>query len=129
MEPKTGRILAMGVRPTYDPNKFNEVDQSFWRNFLISDAYEPGSTFKTVTMSGALDEGVVDINDRFYCGGFIQVANRKVRCWKASHGSQSFIEGVQNSCNPVFITVGLREGMDVFYRYLYGFGFGKKNRN
>lgn len=126
MEPKTGRILAMGVRPTYDPNKFNEVDQSFWRNFLISDAYEPGSTFKTVTMSGALDEGVVDINDRFYCGGFIQVANRKVRCWKASHGSQSFIEGVQNSCNPVFITVGLREGMDVFYRYLYGFGFGKK---
>ena len=126
MEPKTGRILAMGIRPAYDPNRFNEVDQAYWRNFLISDAYEPGSTFKTVTMSGALDEGVVSINDRFYCGGFIQVANRKVSCWKSSHGSQSFIEGVQNSCNPVFITIGMREGMDVFYRYLSGFGFGKK---
>jgi len=126
MEPKTGRVLAMAMRPTYDPNKYSQYAQSSWRNFLVSDSYEPGSTFKTVTMSGALDDGVVSVNDRFYCGGFIKVGNRNVRCWKTSHGSQSFIEGVQNSCNPVFITVGLREGIDVFYRYLYGFGFGKK---
>lgn len=126
MEPKTGRILAMAMRPTYDPNKYNKFSQSSWRNFLISDSYEPGSTFKTVTMAGALDDGVVSINDRFYCGGFIRVGDRRVSCWKSSHGSQSFVEGVQNSCNPVFITVGLREGIDVFYRYLYGFGFGKK---
>ncbi len=126
MDPQTGRILAMAMRNTFDPNDYSNYEQSNRRNSLISDAYEPGSTFKTVTMSGALDEGIVKLTDRFYCGGFIQVGNRKVRCWKSSHGSQSFIEGVQNSCNPVFITVGLREGVDVFYRYLEGFGFGKK---
>ncbi len=126
MEPKTGRVLAMGMRPAFDPNNYNDFAQVNWKNFLVSDVYEPGSTFKTVTMSGALDEGVVNVNDRFYCGGFVQVGGRKVRCWKASHGSQSFMEGVQNSCNPVFVTVGLRSGKDVFYRYLHGFGFGKK---
>lgn len=126
MDPQTGRILAMAMRNTFDPNDYSNYEQSNRRNSLISDAYEPGSTFKTVTMSGALDEGIVKLTDRFYCGGFIQVGNRKVKCWKSSHGSQSFIEGVQNSCNPVFITVGLREGVDVFYRYLEGFGFGKK---
>jgi stage V sporulation protein D (sporulation-specific penicillin-binding protein) len=126
MEPKTGRILAMAMRDTFDPNDYRNYEQSSRRNSLISDAYEPGSTFKTVTMSGALDEGLVKLTDRFYCGGFAQVGNRKVRCWKSSHGSQSFVEGVQNSCNPVFIAVGLREGVDVFYRYLEGFGFGKK---
>lgn len=126
MEPSTGRILAMAMRPAFDPNKYSGFAQANWRNFLISDSYEPGSTFKTVTMSGALDEGVVKINDRFYCGGFVQVGKRRVKCWKSSHGSQSFLEGVQNSCNPVFVTVGLREGKEVFYRYLQGFGFGKK---
>ena len=126
MEPKTGRILAMAMRDTFDPNDYRNYEQSSRRNSLISDAYEPGSTFKTVTMSGALDEGLVKLTDRFYCGGFTQVGKRKVRCWKSSHGSQSFVEGVQNSCNPVFIAVGLREGVDVFYRYLEGFGFGKK---
>ncbi|MDD2400617.1 MAG: stage V sporulation protein D [Clostridia bacterium] len=128
MDPKTGRILAMAMRPTFSSNDYQNYDQSLWRNFLISDAYEPGSTFKTVTMSGALDEGVVKLNDRFYCGGFIKVGKEKIKCWKLSpgHGSQTFVEGVQNSCNPVFVTLGLREGVDVFYRYLYGFGFGKK---
>lgn len=126
MDPKTGRILAMATRPTYDPNQYNEYPQATWRNMVISDAYEPGSTFKTVTMSGALDEGVVKLNDHFYCGGFVQVGKRRVKCWKSSHGSQTFVEGVQNSCNPVFVTVGLREGVDTFYRYLDGFGFGKK---
>lgn len=126
MEPSTGRILAMAMRPTFDPNKYNDFVSANWRNILISDSYEPGSTFKTVTMSGALDEGVVKVNDRFYCGGFVQVGKRKVKCWKSSHGSQSFLEGVQNSCNPVFVTIGLREGKEVFYRYLQGFGFGKK---
>lgn len=126
MEPKTGRILAMGMRPTYDPNKYGEFPQATWRNFLVSDAFEPGSTFKTVTVAAALDEGVVKVSDRFYCGGSAQVGNRRISCWKASHGSQNFVEGVQNSCNPVFVTVGLRMGKDIFYRYLNGFGFGKK---
>ncbi|MBZ4654715.1 MAG: stage sporulation protein [Peptococcaceae bacterium] len=128
MDPKTGRILAMAARPAFEPNKYKEYDASVWRNFLISDAYEPGSTFKTVTAAGALDEGVVKPTDRFYDPGFIKVGKETVSCWRRGrpHGSQSFVEGVQNSCNPVFVTVGLREGKDVFYRYLYGFGFGKK---
>ena len=128
MEPKTGRILAMGTRPSYDPNHYQEYDQSVWRNFLISDVYEPGSTFKTVVAAGALEEGVVKPEDRFYDPGFIKVGKETVKCWRHGrpHGSQSFIEGVQNSCNPVFVTVGLREGKEIFYRYLYGFGFGKK---
>lgn len=126
VEPQTGRILAMAMRPTYDPNEYNQYPQETWRNMMISDAYEPGSTFKTVTMCGALDEGVVKLQDRFYCGGFVQVGKQRIKCWKASHGSQTFVEGVQNSCNPVFVMVGLREGVNTFYRYLEGFGFGKK---
>lgn len=128
MEPKTGRILAMGTRPTYDPNHYRDYDQSLWRNFLISDVYEPGSTFKTIVAAGALEEGIVKPTDRFYDPGFIKVGKETVKCWRHGrpHGSQSFVEGVQNSCNPVFVTIGLREGKDIFYRYLYGFGFGKK---
>jgi len=128
MDPKTGRILAFGARPTYDPNHYQDYDQSVWRNFLISDVYEPGSTFKTITAAGALEEGVVKPEDRFYDPGYIKVGKETIKCWRHGrpHGSQTFVEGVQNSCNPVFVTVGLREGKDIFYRYLYGFGFGKK---
>ncbi len=128
MEPKTGRILAMAVRPTYDPNNFKEYDSSLWRNFLISDVYEPGSTFKTIVAAGAMEEGVVKTTDRFYDPGYIKVGKETIKCWRHTrpHGSQTFVEGVQNSCNPVFVTIGLREGVDVFYRYLHGFGFGKK---
>jgi stage V sporulation protein D (sporulation-specific penicillin-binding protein) len=104
MDPKTGRILAMAMRPTFNPNDFKNYDNSLWRNFLITDAYEPGSTFKTVTMSGALEEGVVKLDDQFYCGGFVKVGKERVRCWKSSHVAETFVQGVQNSCNPVFIT-------------------------
>lgn len=128
MEPATGRILAMASRPNFNPNEYQKSDQSAWRNMIISDAYEPGSTFKTITAAGALDEGVVKPEDRFYDPGFIKVGKETIKCWRTGrpHGSQSFVEGVRNSCNPVFVTVGLRAGKDVFYRYLYGFGFGKK---
>lgn len=128
MEPKTGRILAMASRPSFDPNNYKDYNESTWRNMLISDAYEPGSTFKTVVASGALEEGVVKPTDRFYDPGFIKVGKETVKCWRYGrpHGSQSFVEGVQNSCNPVFVTVGLREGKEIFYKYLDGFGFGKK---
>ncbi len=128
MEPATGNILAMGMRPAFDPNNYQSYDQSIWRNFLVSDAYEPGSTFKTVVAAGALEEGVVKLDDRFYCPGYIMVGKERIKCWSYSrpHGSQTFVEGVQNSCNPVFITVGLREGKEIFFRYLNGFGFGQK---
>lgn len=128
MEPSTGRVLALAAAPSYDPNKYTEFESSLWRNFLISDVYEPGSTFKTVTAAGALDEGIVKPNDRFYDPGYIKVGKETLRCWRYGrpHGSQSFAEGVQNSCNPVFVAVALKEGKNVFYRYLNGFGFGQK---
>lgn len=128
MEPKTGHILAMAARPAYDPNKYQEYDTKLWRNFMISDVYEPGSTFKTVTAAGAMEEGVVKSGDRFYCPGYVMVGKERIKCWKfpRAHGSESFEDGVRNSCNPVFVAIALREGKDIFYRYLYGFGFGKK---
>jgi stage V sporulation protein D (sporulation-specific penicillin-binding protein) len=125
---KTGDILALANRPVFDPNNFADYDQGTWRNIAISDAYEPGSTFKTITAAGAMEENVVKPTDRFYDPGYIKVGKETVKCWRSyrPHGSQSFVEGVQNSCNPVFVTVGLRQGKDRFYKYLEGFGFGQK---
>jgi len=128
MDPYTGGVLAMAVTPTYDPNKYAEYDQSTWRNFLVSDVYEPGSTFKTIVMAGALEEGICTLESRFYCGGAVKVKGGTVRCWRHGrpHGSQTFMEGVQNSCNPVFVNLGLQMGTDLFYKYVTGFGFGAK---
>lgn len=124
---KTGDILGLTNRPVFDPNNYADYDQGTWRNFAISDAYEPGSTFKTVTSAGALEENVIKPNDRFYDPGYIKVGKETIRCWTRNpHGSQTFAEGVRNSCNPVFVTVGLRMGKDNFYKYLDGFGFGRK---
>ena len=116
MDPNTGRILALASRPTFNPNEYKKYDQSLWRNFLISDAYEPGSTFKTVVAAGALEEGVVKPSDTFYDPGYIKVGKETIKCWRYGrpHGQQTFVEGVQNSCNPVFVTIGLREGKEVF---------------
>ncbi len=127
MEPKTGQILAMGNRPTFNPNRWRDVPQSVWdRNPAVWYNYEPGSTFKIITAASALEENAVKTSDRFFDPGFIQVADRKIRCWKAGgHGSQSFEEVVQNSCNPGFIQVGLNLGKDKFYKYIRAFGFGQ----
>lgn len=127
MDPKTGEILALGNRPTFEPEKWRETPQAVWdRNPAIWRLYEPGSTFKIVTAAAGVAEGVVDANSRFYCPGFIKVADRRIRCWKAGgHGSQSFEEVVQNSCNPGFIQVGLDLGRERFYKYLNAFGFGQ----
>ena len=145
MEPKTGDILAMAIKPDYDNNNPREVPEDLadewdnmssteqynalfkiWRNPAISDTYEPGSTFKTITTAAGLEEGVVKPEDRFYCSGSVLVAGRRLKCWRSynPHGSQTFIEAVQNSCNPVFIEVGQRLGKENFYKYIKGFGFG-----
>ena len=127
MEPKTGRVLAMAEYPTFDPNNYGDYPQESWRNMLISDAYEPGSTFKTVVISGALEEGVASLNDHYYCGGAVKLPGGTIHCWKiGAHGSQTFMEAVQNSCNPAIITMGQNLGKDLFYKYLKGFGFGQK---
>ncbi|MCL1805031.1 MAG: penicillin-binding transpeptidase domain-containing protein [Clostridiales bacterium] len=127
MDPNTGRVLGMAQYPTFNPNSFSDSDQQNWRNFLISDVYEPGSTFKTVLMAGALEEGAVSLNDQFYCGGAVKLTSGTVQCWRGlPHGNQTFVEGVQNSCNPMFVSLGLSMGKEVVYKYLNGFGFGKK---
>lgn len=131
MEPKTGYILALASRPNYDPNNYKTYDSSVWRNIAVSNAYEPGSTFKIVTSSAALQEDIVKPQDRFYDPGYIQVGKRRVKCWRyyRPHGDQSFVEVVQNSCNPGFVQVGLNmesRKKGKFYEYIKNFGFGKK---
>ncbi|WP_434565515.1 stage V sporulation protein D [Thermoanaerobacterium thermosaccharolyticum] len=128
MNPKTGEILAMASRPDYDPNNpfAGPQDEWFknWRNKAISDAYEPGSVFKTVTASAALEEGVVGLNEQFYDPGYIMVAGQRINCW-ATHYSETFVQGVQNSCNVVFATIAQRLGVDKLYKYIHAFGFGE----
>ncbi|NPV71615.1 MAG: stage V sporulation protein D [Firmicutes bacterium] len=123
MDPATGEILAMAARPDYDPNRYGDFPDKNRRNPAISDTYPPGSTFKPVTASAALEEGVTSLHDRFYCGGSIKVPGHTITCWLTEgHGSQSFLEVVQNSCNPGFVTLGLRVGAQRFYSYLEAFG-------
>lgn len=125
MNPKNGEIYAMVDYPEYDLNDPFEGEDlnSIWRNSCVSDTYEPGSTFKIITASIALEENLVTLDERFYCPGYIVVEDRRIRCHKtAGHGSESFVEGIQNSCNPVFIDLGLRIGSDRYYDYFKKFG-------
>ncbi|MEW6227115.1 MAG: penicillin-binding transpeptidase domain-containing protein, partial [Bacillota bacterium] len=125
MDPKTGAVLAMAARPTYNPNHYFDYPDSARRNIVVSDVYEPGSTFKIVTAAAALEEGVVKPTDTFFDPGFIRVEDRQVRCWLGGgHGSQTFIEATENSCNVVFATLGLRLGPERFYKHIRAFGFG-----
>jgi stage V sporulation protein D (sporulation-specific penicillin-binding protein) len=127
MDPKTGEILALGNRPTFAPDRWSEAPKSVWdRNPAIWQLYEPGSTYKIVTAAAGLSENTVKPENPFYCPGFIKVADRNIRCWKAGgHGSLSFAEVVENSCNPGFIKVALDLGRDRFYKYIKAFGFGQ----
>lgn len=126
MDPRSGEILALANRPDYDPNRFAEYPPKLWRNIAVSNAYEPGSTFKIITTAAALTEKVVKLSDTFFDPGFIEVQGRNIHCWRhGGHGSQSFGEVVENSCNVGFVNVGLRLGRDPFYKYIEAFGFGK----
>ncbi len=125
MDPKTGAVLAMASRPTYNPNDYPAYPDSARRNIALSDVYEPGSTFKIVTAAAALEEGVVEPTETFYDPGFIKVEDRYVRCWVGGgHGTQTFVEAAENSCNVVFATLGMRLGVERFYKYIRAFGFG-----
>lgn len=107
--------------------KQQELLNQMWRNSCLNDTYEPGSTFKIITMSAGLEEGVVSLEDQFYCPGYIVVEDRRIHCANRNgHGSQSFVVGTQNSCNPVFIEVGLRLGVERYYSYFEKFGLLKK---
>lgn len=130
MSPKTGEILALATRPSYDPNNFGQYDSSLWRNTALSDFYEPGSTAKILTIAAALEEGVVSEEDPFYDKGYIMVGKTRIKCWSSTpHGSETFIQVAENSCNPAFVQVGQRidaEDNTTFYRYLKAFGIGSK---
>ncbi|OPJ56851.1 stage V sporulation protein D [Alkalithermobacter paradoxus] len=145
MDVKTGDILAMAAKPDYDPNdprkplyqlfeeelaKYDEKDKikgwfQMWRNPMVNDIYEPGSTFKLITSAAGIEEGVVTPEEEFYDKGYIMVADRKIKCWRHynPHGRETFTEAVENSCNPVFVEVGQRLGVDKLYEYINAFGF------
>ena len=136
MNPQNGEILAMVNVPEFDLNepftlnqdqeiseKSKEALNQMWRNGCINDTYEPGSTFKIITASACLEEGVVSLSDTFSCPGYRIVEDRKIRCHKVGgHGAETFVQGIQNSCNPVFIDIGLRLGAGRFCDYFEQFG-------
>ncbi|MBR1930773.1 MAG: peptidoglycan glycosyltransferase [Lachnospiraceae bacterium] len=143
MNPQNGELLAMVNVPEFDLNtpyelsyepvveptaeEKQELLNQMWRNGCINDTYEPGSTFKVITAAAALEEGVVTPNDSFHCPGYVVVDDRKIRCHKiAGHGSEDFVHATMNSCNPVFVTVGLRLGVENYYKYFESFGLKTK---
>ncbi|MGE5508265.1 MAG: penicillin-binding transpeptidase domain-containing protein [Chitinophagales bacterium] len=126
VKPKTGEILAMANLPSFDPNDFQAYPAQNRRNTAVSDTYEPGSTFKIVTAATALEERVTTPERRFFDPGFMRVGGHDIHCWlPGGHGSQSFVEGVENSCNVVFGTLGMEIGDERFYNYIRAFGFGQ----
>lgn len=140
MNPQNGEILAMVNVPEFNLNEpftlntgadskdvpdeeRQDLLNQMWRNGCINDTYEPGSTFKAITASACLEAGVVKLEDNFSCPGYRVVEDRKIRCHKVGgHGGENFVQGIQNSCNPVFIDIGLRLGTDNFYKYFKQFG-------
>ncbi|MCQ4638532.1 penicillin-binding transpeptidase domain-containing protein [Anaerovorax odorimutans] len=148
MNPKTGEILASATTETYDPNNARvplseseaqkvekmsakekaEYLNKMWRNPLVSDTYEPGSTFKLLTLSATLEEKTSKLKEHFHCSGSYNVSGKVLKCWKypEAHGDETLKQAVGNSCNPVFIQLGKRLGIDTFYRYLDLFGITEK---
>ena len=130
MDVYTGAVLAMCSKPDYDPNDppRDQLDalQSLMRIRLISDSYEPGSTFKILTAAAALDSGVTTPEDGFYCSGKIKVDGDTIKCWGSPHKAETMAQALQNSCNPVFVELALRMGTERFYQYLHAFGLGSK---
>lgn len=129
INPKTGEILAMASRPSYNPNEYQTYTQEVLsRNLPIWMTYEPGSTMKITTLSAAINEGVVNLfTDTFFDSGSINVDGATIHCWKAGgHGAQTFLNVVENSCNPGFVNLGFRLGKEKLFKYIKDFGFGEK---
>lgn len=148
MQPSTGDVLAMAVAPDFDPNNafgpYNEeqeltwdtmdssskkkIREAMWRNMAVSDTYEPGSTFKVITLSSALDSGSISTDSKFTCTGSYLAGGARMKCWRyyRPHGLQSIQEALGNSCNPAFIQIGLQMGKEIFYKYIDAFGLTEK---
>ena len=137
MNPQNGEILAMVDYPEFNLNDpfsftgdFSECTDlnEMWRNSCINDTYEPGSVFKIITTAASLEENIVSLDEQFFCPGYITVDDRTIHCHKTTgHGSENFVEAIGNSCNPVFITLGLRLGVDRYYSYFEKFGLLEKS--
>ena len=131
MDPNNGDIVSLAITPSFDLNDIPRDDISalleMTKNIVVSDVYEPGSTFKILTLCAALSEGVVNLKDRFYCPGYRIIDGEKIKCWRTiGHGDQSLVEVVQNSCNCAFMDLALRLGKEKLYSYLQNFGIGAK---
>lgn len=131
MKPKTGEVLAISTKPSFDLNEVPRDDLSalfsMSRMSAVTDSYEPGSTFKILTVAMALEEGVTSLDDTFYCPGYRIVDGQRIKCWKTTgHGNQTLSEAFANSCNCCFMDLALRLGVDKFYSYLEKFGLGEK---
>lgn len=129
VNPKNGAVLGMASRPTFSPENYQKANQEVYnRNLPIWMTYEPGSTFKIITLAAALEENKVDLEkDHYHDSGSIKVGGANIRCWKSGgHGSQSYLEVVENSCNPGFVNLGQRLGKEKLFSYIHNFGFGKK---
>jgi len=148
MNPQNGEVYAMANYPSFDLNdpftinneelasiwgnmseqEKNDALNQMWRNTAINDTYEPGSTFKTITSSAGLEEGVVTPESSFVCNGYYVAGDRQIKCWRypRTHGAETFVQGVQNSCNPVFMIVAERMGAEIFADYMTKFGFREK---
>lgn len=129
MNPNTGEILAMTARPNFSPSNYKQYQvEEINRNLPIWSTYEPGSTFKIITLSTALEENLIDLeNDHYYDSGSIHVENARIKCWKAGgHGEETFLQVVENSCNPGFVVMGQKIGKEKLFEYIKKFGFGNK---
>ena len=129
MDPNTGEILAMSSRPNFSPTNYQDYSiEEINRNLPIWMTYEPGSTFKIISLAAALEEDLIDLeNDHFHDSGSIKVGGATIHCWKhGGHGSQTYLEVVENSCNPGFVNIGLKLGKDKLFKYIKNFGFGTK---
>lgn len=138
MDPNTGEILAMANEKSFDPNEprkgFESFDgknesekiQQMWRNKVVSNIYEPGSTFKVIVAAAAIEEGIAGNGEGYYCAGFKEIAGRRINCWKGEgHGAQTFNQALNNSCNPAFMDIGMKLGKEKLQKYIIDFGFGE----
>ncbi len=127
-DPHTGAILAAASKPDYDPLNY-EAGSDYWSLPPVTSSYEPGSTFKLVTLCAAVEEGLYNEKEQFYCSGSVNVAGRKINCWTAGrgHGSITYLEAVESSCNPAFINLGERLGKEKLFGYIRAFGYGQRS--